>query len=73
MHIQPTPEDLIMLTEQNPFERFADGRPRMPDDLFAHVNSGLITGQPEQTQYLLFCFRPAAVPGRASVTLYALS
>jgi 4-hydroxy-4-methyl-2-oxoglutarate aldolase len=37
MHIQPTPEDLTTLTEQNPFERFADGRPRVPDDLLERV------------------------------------
>ncbi len=33
MHIQPTPEELIALTPLNPFERFPDGRPRVPDEL----------------------------------------
>lgn len=37
MHIQPTREDLIALTAQNPFERFADGRPRVPDDLLERM------------------------------------
>src|SRR3954451_18561893 len=30
---QLTKEQLIELTSQNPFERFADGRPKIPDDL----------------------------------------
>jgi len=33
MHIQPSREDLIELTALNPFDRFDDGRPRVPDDL----------------------------------------
>src|SRR6266498_670703 len=33
MHIQRSLEDLIELTRLNPFERFPDGRPRVPDDL----------------------------------------
>jgi hypothetical protein len=32
MHIQPSREDVIALTHLNPFERFDDGRPRVPDD-----------------------------------------
>ncbi|MCU0492777.1 MAG: hypothetical protein MUD01_14395 [Chloroflexaceae bacterium] len=32
MHIQPTREDIIALTHLNPFARFPDGRPRVPDD-----------------------------------------
>lgn len=32
MLIQPSPEDMIQLTHLNPFDRFADGRPRVPDD-----------------------------------------
>jgi regulator of RNase E activity RraA len=37
MHIQPSREDQIALTAQNPFERFADGRPRVPDDLLERM------------------------------------
>lgn len=37
MHIQPTREDMIALTSLNPFERFADGRPRVPDDLIERM------------------------------------
>lgn len=37
MRIQPSPEDLTALTSQNPFERFADGRPRVPDDLLERL------------------------------------
>ena len=33
MHIQPSLEDLIELTHLNPFDRFPDGRPCVPDDL----------------------------------------
>ena len=33
MHIQPTPEQLEALTPLNPFERFPDGRPRVPDEI----------------------------------------
>lgn len=33
MLIQPSREDLISLTFRNPFDRFPDGRPRVPDDL----------------------------------------
>ena len=32
MHIQPSKEDLIHLTKLNPFDRFADGRPQVPED-----------------------------------------
>ncbi|HNP71166.1 MAG TPA: hypothetical protein PLO33_02030 [Kouleothrix sp.] len=37
MHVQPSREDLIELTSLNPFERFADGRPRVPDDLLERM------------------------------------
>jgi regulator of RNase E activity RraA len=37
MHIQPTKEDLIELTKLNPFDRFPDGRPQVPDDLLARM------------------------------------
>ncbi|MGQ0600500.1 MAG: RraA family protein [Anaerolineales bacterium] len=37
MHIQPSREDLIELTALNPFERFPDGRPRVPDDLIERM------------------------------------
>jgi len=32
MHIQPSKDDLIHLTKLNPFDRFDDGRPRVPDE-----------------------------------------
>ena len=37
MHVQPSPEDMIALTHLNPFERFPDGRPRVPDDLIERM------------------------------------
>jgi 4-hydroxy-4-methyl-2-oxoglutarate aldolase len=37
MHVQPSREDLIELTRHNPFERFPDGRPRVPDDLLERM------------------------------------
>ena len=37
MHIQPSREDLIELTSLNPFERFSDGRPCVPDDLLERM------------------------------------
>jgi 4-hydroxy-4-methyl-2-oxoglutarate aldolase len=37
MHIQPSREDMIELTSLNPFERFPDGRPRVPDDLIERM------------------------------------
>ena len=37
MHIQPSREDLIELTSLNPFERFPDGRPCVPDDLLERM------------------------------------
>ncbi len=37
MPIQPTREDLIALTHLNPFDRFPDGRPRVPDDLLERL------------------------------------
>ena len=37
MRTQPARDDLIDLTRLNPFERFADGRPRVPDDLLERM------------------------------------
>ncbi|GAC1533423.1 MAG: ribonuclease activity regulator RraA [Herpetosiphon sp.] len=37
MHIQPSREDMVELTHLNPFERFADGRPHVPDDLLERL------------------------------------
>lgn len=37
MHVQPSPETLIALTKLNPFERFENGRPRVPDDLLERM------------------------------------
>lgn len=37
MRIQPSRDDLIALTPLNPFDRFPDGRPRVPDDLLARM------------------------------------
>ena len=36
-HVQPTREAMIALTADNPFERFADGRPKVPDDLIERM------------------------------------
>jgi regulator of RNase E activity RraA len=37
MHIQPSKEDLIHLTKLNPFDRFPDGRPQVPEDLLERM------------------------------------
>ena len=37
MRIQPSREDLVELTILNPFDRFPDGRPRVPDDLLERM------------------------------------
>ncbi|MDZ4717168.1 MAG: hypothetical protein SH847_01760 [Roseiflexaceae bacterium] len=37
MYIQPALADMIELTSLNPFERFPDGRPRVPDDLIERM------------------------------------
>ncbi|MBK9054664.1 MAG: RraA family protein [Chloroflexi bacterium] len=37
MHIQPSRDDLVQLTHLNPFDRFADGRPHVPDDLLERL------------------------------------
>ena len=37
MHMQPSKEDLTELTKLNPFDRFPDGRPRVPDDLLERM------------------------------------
>lgn len=39
MHMQPSRDDLIELTRLNPFDRFPDGRPRVPDDLLARMQA----------------------------------
>jgi 4-hydroxy-4-methyl-2-oxoglutarate aldolase len=33
MRLEPTPADLVAMTPLNPFERFPDGRPRVPDEV----------------------------------------
>ena len=43
MQIQPTKDDLIHLTKLNPFERFPDGRPLVPDDLLERMK--LVTAE----------------------------
>lgn len=37
MHIQPLRDDLIALTQLSQFERFPDGRPRVPDDILERM------------------------------------
>ncbi|MDJ0757357.1 MAG: hypothetical protein QNJ45_27740 [Ardenticatenaceae bacterium] len=37
MHIQPDHEGMIELTALNPFDRFDDGRPKVPDDLLERM------------------------------------
>jgi regulator of RNase E activity RraA len=37
MHVHPSPKTLIALTKLNPFERFENGRPRVPDDLLERM------------------------------------
>ncbi len=37
MRVQPSREDMIALTKLNPFDRFDDGRPRVPDDLLERM------------------------------------
>ena len=44
MHIQPSRDDLIALTGLNPFDRFPDGRPRVPDELLERMK-GVTTEQ----------------------------
>ena len=39
MRIQPSREDLTELTTLNPFDRFPDGRPRVPDDLIERMKT----------------------------------
>ena len=43
MHIQPSKEDLIELTKLNPFGRFPDGRPQVPDDYLERMK--LVTAE----------------------------
>lgn len=37
MRIQPSRDDMLELTRLNPFDRFPDGRPRVPDDLLERM------------------------------------
>lgn len=37
MYIQPSRDDLIALTRLNPFDRFDNGRPKVPDDLLERM------------------------------------
>lgn len=37
MHVQPTREDLIDITALNPFDRFPDGRPCVPETILARM------------------------------------
>jgi 4-hydroxy-4-methyl-2-oxoglutarate aldolase len=37
MYVQPSREDLIELTALNPFDRFEDGRPKVPDELLERM------------------------------------
>ena len=37
MRVQPSPEDLAQLTALNPFDRFPDGRPRVPEDILERM------------------------------------
>jgi len=37
LRTQPSHEDLIAVTKLNPFDRFDDGRPRVPDDLLERM------------------------------------
>lgn len=37
MHILNPPASLVQLTRLNPFDRFPDGRPRVPDDIIARM------------------------------------
>ena len=37
MHVQPSRETLIALTKHNPFDRFENGRPRVPNDLLERM------------------------------------
>jgi hypothetical protein len=36
-NVQPPRDAMIALTPNNPFERFADGRPKVPDDLIERM------------------------------------
>ncbi|MEM7801315.1 MAG: RraA family protein [Chloroflexota bacterium] len=37
MHLKPFPKEMNALTDQNPFERFDDGRPKVPGDLLERM------------------------------------
>ena len=37
MHVQPSRETLITLTKLSPFDRFENGRPRVPDALLERM------------------------------------
>jgi 4-hydroxy-4-methyl-2-oxoglutarate aldolase len=48
--IQPTPEELARLTPLNPFGRFPDGRPRVPDEILDRLRHAT-TEQAWKTMY----------------------
>ena len=50
MPIQPPPEDLAALTPLNPFGRFPDGRPRVPDEILDRLRHAT-TEQAWKTMY----------------------
>ena len=50
MPIQPTPEELAGLTPLNPFGRFPDGRPRVPDEILDRLRHAT-TEQAWKTMY----------------------
>ncbi len=54
MHIQPTAEELAALTPLNPFGRFPDGRPRVPDEVLDRL-LGATTEQAWQVLRLQGC------------------
>jgi regulator of RNase E activity RraA len=37
MRVEPSREEMIEMTRQNPFDRFPNGRPRVPDDLLERM------------------------------------
>jgi hypothetical protein len=39
VHLQPSYEALVQLTARNPFDRFPDGRPCVPDDLLERMKA----------------------------------
>ena len=39
MRVQPSYEDMVAMTPLNPFDRFPDGRPRVPDDILKRLST----------------------------------